>query len=763
MLALESIRTRRTGRFACRRMPITLERPATEVNLSRKLEKNRMRGRRLRSTEAKTCRGLDRKTRADLEQQLKACRREVAQARELLTEAVKQQTATSEMLRTISNSPIQSVLDAVAENAARLCDANNARIWRLEDNLLRIVAAYGQNLSPSYGREGLPVNRDTVTGRATCDRRTIHVRDLASEEDEYPVGSRHVKDEGYRTTLATPLLRDGTPIGTILVRRVEVRPFADRQIALLETFADQAVIAIENVRLFEAEKKRALALVQSEMHLAQAQRLSHTGSYSWKPCTNERRWSDEIYRIFDIDPAGGPDIEKAFERVHPDQREHIRRMMELQARGELSTEENIIRLSFPDGSIKFIHLTHAMRGDSGEFEIVGAVSDITKVKKAEDALRENEQRFRDYAETASDWFWEIGADYKFTRLTENAFGSDPADRIGRACWDYALDLDTEPEKWRILQACLDARKPFRDFVYCSTGDSGSLLYVKASGKPVFDINGAFRGYRGTGTDVTAIIRAQEVEKSLRKLQAEFAHVSRVTTLGQLTASIAHEVTQPIAAARNNARAALNFLGIDPPDLGEVKEALVCIVGDADRAGNIIDRVRNHIKKTPPQKERFDLNEAINEVMVLARSVVAKNGVVVERPLSEGLLPVEGDRVQLQQVVLNLILNAVEAMGSVQGGPRELAISTEQSQTRGVVVAIRDSGPGVDPENLARVFDAFYTTKSSGMGMGLAICRSIIDAHGGRLWVEPNGPQGALFQFTLPTAGGYDSAPNAKAL
>jgi C4-dicarboxylate-specific signal transduction histidine kinase len=251
----------------------------------------------------------------------------------------------------------------------------------------------------------------------------------------------------------------------------------------------------------------------------------------------------------------------------------------------------------------------------------------------------------------------------------------------------------------------------------------------------------------------AIIRVQEVEKSLKTLQAEFAHVSRVTTLGQLTASIAHEVTQPLAAARNNARAALNFLDNDPPDLGDVREALDCIVGDADRAGNIIDRIRNYIKKIPPQKERFDLNEAINEVIVLARGTIAKNGVLVETPFSECLLHVDGDRVQVQQVVLNLILNAIEAMGSVQEGRRELAISTAQSQARNVRVAIRDSGPGVDPENLERVFDAFYTTKATGVGIGLAICRSIIDAHGGRLWVDGGEPRGAVFQFTLPSAGG----------
>ena len=242
---------------------------------------------------------------------------------------------------------------------------------------------------------------------------------------------------------------------------------------------------------------------------------------------------------------------------------------------------------------------------------------------------------------------------------------------------------------------------------------------------------------------------QEQTAKIRTVQAELAHVSRVTTLGQFTASIAHEVNQPIAAARNNARAGLNFLDRRPPDLAEVREALDCIVGDTDRAADIIDRIRDHIKKAPPKKEHFDLNEAIDEVVVLARSAINKNGVSVQTPPAERVLPVEGDRVQLQQVVLNLILNAVEAMGSVQEGPRELSISTEQTQANGVLVAARDSGPGIDPENIERVFEAFYTTKSSGVGMGLSICRSIIDAHGGRLWAEPNEPRGAVFQFTLP--------------
>jgi signal transduction histidine kinase len=220
-------------------------------------------------------------------------------------------------------------------------------------------------------------------------------------------------------------------------------------------------------------------------------------------------------------------------------------------------------------------------------------------------------------------------------------------------------------------------------------------------------------------------------------------------MGELAASLAHEITQPIASARNNARAALNFLDQRPPDLGEVSEALGCVVGDADRAGDIIDRIREHIKKAPARKERFDLNAAINEVIVLARSTVAENGLSVQTRLADGLFPMQGDCVQVQQVVLNLVLNAVEATGSVEVGARELVISTEQTKTGGALVAVRDSGPGIDPEHLERVFEAFYTTKRSGTGMGLSICRSIINAHGGRLWAEPNQPRGAVFQFTLP--------------
>jgi PAS domain S-box-containing protein len=265
-----------------------------------------------------------------------------------------------------------------------------------------------------------------------------------------------------------------------------------------------------------------------------------------------------------------------------------------------------------------------------------------------------------------------------------------------------------------------------------------------------------------------ITERKRSEEAFRELESDLAHMSRLSAMGELTASLAHEITQPIAAARNNARAAMHFLGRNPPDLGEVREALACVVDDADRARDIIDRIRDQIKKAPSRKSRFELNKAINEVIGLARSAITTHGVSVRTRLTEALLPVKGDRVQLQQVVLNLVLNAVEAMSTVKAGPRELLISTEQTRTGGVLVSVRDSGPGIDPDYIERVFDAFYTTKSSGVGMGLSICRSIIVAHEGRLWAEANEPRGAVFQFTLPSPerpnhGGTVSGPHGRAL
>jgi signal transduction histidine kinase len=242
---------------------------------------------------------------------------------------------------------------------------------------------------------------------------------------------------------------------------------------------------------------------------------------------------------------------------------------------------------------------------------------------------------------------------------------------------------------------------------------------------------------------------QEREAKAREAQMALAHANRVTTMGQLTASIAHEVNQPIAAVVTNAHAALRFLGGQPADLEEVRQALDRIIRDGNRAGDVIGRIRDLIKKVPARQAELDINEAILEVIEIMRSELLRNGVALQTELANGLPLTRGDRVQVQQIVLNLIMNAVEAMADVSNGSRDLLIRTAGDISNGVLVTVRDSGPGLTPESLERLFDPFYTTKPGGMGMGLSICRSIIEAHGGRVWAAATAPRGASFQFTLP--------------
>jgi PAS domain S-box-containing protein len=371
-----------------------------------------------------------------------------------------------------------------------------------------------------------------------------------------------------------------------------------------------------------AERKRAQEkLRHTEAFLAEAQRLSSTGSFFWRMATDEITWSEQLYRIFEFEQGVPVTLELIGSRVHPEDVPLLNAMID-RARGAGSDFEYEHRLQMRDHSVKYLHLVaHATRDQEGRLEYIGAVQDVTQ-----------------------------------RRLSEEALG---------------------------------------------------------------------------------------------KARLELAHVARVTSLGALTASIAHEVNQPIGAARNNAHAALRFLAGDPPDLSEVREALECVVNDTYRAGDIVGRIRDQVKKVPPRMEGVELNDAIEEVIALVRGELSKSRVSVQTQLAEGLSPVHADRVQLQQVMLNLILNAIEAMISVDNEVRELVISTESSPPEGLLVAVGDSGPGVAPEDRERIFESFYTTKASGVGIGLSICRSIIEAHGGRLWADAHQPRGAVLRFTLP--------------
>jgi PAS domain S-box-containing protein len=372
--------------------------------------------------------------------------------------------------------------------------------------------------------------------------------------------------------------------------------------------------------------------------------------------------------------------------------------------------------------------------------------DISGRKQAEKALRESEQRFRDYTETASDWFWESGPDHRFTDSSHDSPFREVG--IGATRWELAADLNEEPEKWRTHRATLDAHESFRGFMFKARRADGSTIDVSVSGKPVFDPSGRFLGYRGVATDVSDTVRANRAERALQDVRMELARVSRITSLGALTASIAHEINQPLASVIMSAGAALRWLGAEPPNLEKVRRGLERIRKDGTRAGDVISRIRALARKAPVKVDQLDLNEAIREVIALTRSEIGHSRVTLSTQLAD-VAPVRGDRVQLQQVILNLILNAIEAMGDNES--RDMLIETRENDRRNILVSVSDSGPGLDPATVDRIFEPFYSTKQGGMGIGLSICRTIIEAHEGRIWVQQNNTRGSTFQFTLPVA------------
>ncbi len=374
------------------------------------------------------------------------------------------------------------------------------------------------------------------------------------------------------------------------------------------------ILALERQRSEDARRR-------SETYLAEAQRLSRTGSFSWKIATEEQYWSEEIFRIYEYDFAKKPTLDLVRQRSHPDDAALLQQAFE-QASSGAQNIDITHRLLMPDGSVKHVKvLAHPARDVAGNVEYVGVLMDITAAKQAEEALQE--------------------------------------------------------------------------------------------------------------------------------LQASLAHVTRVTTLGELTASIAHEVNQPLAAIVTNGDAGLRWLNREVPKLDEVHSAVERMIDSAKHASEVIARLRALSRKSTSEKIRLDINEVVDEVLALIRREISVHQVWVRLDLASSLPSVFGDRVQLQQVILNLLVNSIQAMALVDDRRRELLIRSRVHNSEQVLVEVRDSGIGIDPEHVGQLFIAFFTTKADGMGMGLSICRSIIEAHGGRIWASPNAGPGTIFQFTLP--------------
>ena len=437
----------------------------------------------------------------------------------------------------------------------------------------------------------------------------------------------------------------------------------------------------------------------------------------WETDAQHRFIREEFVEGLAATPAPGSDIGKTpwelpeFEASEEDWRRY-RETLD----AHLPFRDFELARSTPDGGKRYVSASGTpVFDDKGQFlGYRGVGRDVTERKQAEVDIRESEQRFRTLFEKANDAIFVENERDEIVEVNERACALLGYSRQELLTMKVS-DLQAPEIRGQVRGVILRELERHGNAMF-ETIDmhrSGHRVLVEVTNTPIFD-----QGQKLVLSVVRDVTERKRAAEALQQMHEQLTHANRVATMGQLTASIAHEIAQPIGAVYNRANAAINFLNKDPPDLEEVREAISGIAGAADRAREIIGRIRDQVKKAPPRKDIFDLNQAIEEVLLLAGSTITKDAIVVQADFAKDLPPVRGDRVQLQQVALNLILNAVEAMRSVDDGPRELQISTEHNETGDVLVTVCDTGPGVAPENLERVFESFFTTKSSGVGIGL---------------------------------------------
>ncbi|MBV8329994.1 MAG: AAA family ATPase, partial [Verrucomicrobia bacterium] len=558
-----------------------------------------------------------------------------------------------------------------------------------------------------------------------------------------------------RSVLCLPLIKQSKMIGVLyLENNLAPRVFTQKQLTMLELLASQAAISLDHARMYAElaqennERKRAEEdLRRSEAYLAQGQKISHTGSWSWRPSTGENYWSEETFRIFGCDTTiFNPSYSLFIERVHPEDRRSFEEHLERAVREKRDFEFEY-RIVLPDGSLKFLRsVGQPQVNTSGELEYIGAVVDITESKRAEERQRYHMELLKTVTDNASSMLYIVDAagfgtfvNPAFERITgyraEEVIGQIVHDKIHHTKPDgtpYPVDecpLSGAARKGKMVQGeDLYVRK------------DNTFFPVRYTACPIFRDGVAF----ATVIEVQDLTESKASEEALRQVQAQLVHVTRVASMGELMTSIAHEINQPLGAIANNASACVRWLGLQ--NLEEARRSASLVITDAHRAGEIIRGIRALAGKAPLQKRWLDVNGMISEVVALAHEELKRSGVILKTGLAKDLPKVLGDRIYLQQLILNLVINSIEAMSGVSDGRRELwirseklaatpdhsgEVATERQTTNAdmsgralakpepayVLVSVADSGPGLDLNNLDRLFEAFYTTKPQGLGMG----------------------------------------------
>lgn len=548
---------------------------------------------------------------------------------------------------------------------------------------------------------------------------------------------------GFRSCWTTPIRsRAGIPLGTFAIYQREVGSPTPMQTELIGRSTHIVSIAVER-----AQSEGALR--RSQAQLARAQRLSATGSFSYRAATDELTLSEETCRICGFEPSNPVSSGALRDRIHPDDLPLFLSMLS----GAGRQFEFDCRVQLADGTLNYLQVVaDAVRDEAGGLvEWVGAIRDVTERRHAEEQRRRHEA---------------ILAEAERLSLTGSSCWRPPSNEL---IWSkemfriFDFDPNITPTVDMVRARIHPEDLPhFNHTVECAVRDGqdfaveprllmadGSIKYLQVLTHAFPDEQGNVIEFIGAVKDVT---ERKQSESALNEMRSELAHATRVATVGALTASIAHEINQPLSGIVTNASTSLLMLADDPPDIAGALETAQRTIRDANRASEVIARLRALFKKTTIASESLDLNEATREVLALSLSELQRAQVVVRTELANDLPPVKGDRVQLQQVVLNLILNAAEAMSTIEDRPRQLVVRTERDEDDHVRLIVRDTGPGLDPQSSSRLFETFYTTKRDGMGIGLSISRSIVERHQGRLWATGNDGPGATFAFSIPRLG-----------